>query len=240
VNNRRRPDETGQIDHPGIPGGDNRSFRSQGQARNAALAAANALGPGYTIAHDPRPARGQPHYHVVAPTGRRVSGHFFYGRRAPRRVLRGRPWREFEGELARAARALAASQSAEQMSQPPPRSPWLQTAQTVGTEIAKQVIVPEGIPGELVDALIERLRFMYDLGGISLVPVTATLYSFISRGLPPLRALQATARIHQLRPRPRRVGPGSPGPITGRQVRARERRMLQRGLRPGRNQRFRR
>lgn len=73
---------------PGIPGGDNRWYPSQGQARAAALRLATAYGPGFRIAHDPRPQRGQPHYHVVDPAGRRVSGHLFYGRRLPYKVPR--------------------------------------------------------------------------------------------------------------------------------------------------------
>lgn len=107
MTDQRRPDLTGQIDILGIPGADNRLFASQGQARNAALAAANQMGLGYSIAHDPRPQRGLPHYHVVSPTGRRISGHYFYGRRAPRKVLSGRPWREFEAELELAAESMA-------------------------------------------------------------------------------------------------------------------------------------
>lgn len=77
--------------NPGIPGADNRMYPDQGRARAAALAKASVLGPGHSIAHDPRPSRGMPHYHVVDPQGNRVSGHFFYGSRTPRRVLRSRP-----------------------------------------------------------------------------------------------------------------------------------------------------
>jgi hypothetical protein len=87
-----------EVDHPGIPGARNEWYPGQGQARRAALTIAVQLGPGYRIAHDPRPARGLPHYHIVNPRGERISGHFFYGRRPPRRVLRGRPWREAELE----------------------------------------------------------------------------------------------------------------------------------------------
>jgi hypothetical protein len=89
------------VDIPGIPG-NNQWFGSPGEARRAALRDANRAGLGYRIAHDPRPSRGQPHYHVVGPDGTRVSGHYFYGSRMPRRVLRGRPNRE--GELDVAAR----------------------------------------------------------------------------------------------------------------------------------------
>jgi hypothetical protein len=90
-----------EIDVPGIPG-DNQWFSNAGQARRAALRAATAAGPGFTIAHDGRPGRGQPHYHVVGPGGVRVSGHFFYGNRVPRRVFRGRPTRESQlGFIAR-------------------------------------------------------------------------------------------------------------------------------------------
>jgi hypothetical protein len=96
------PDD--QLDVPGIPGADNRWFASAGQARKAALNHATQLGSGHRIAHDGNPGRGQPHYHVVDPTGRRVSGHFFYGRKPPRRSFRGRPSRE--GEMASAAAAL--------------------------------------------------------------------------------------------------------------------------------------
>jgi hypothetical protein len=86
------------VDVPGIPG-HNQWFTNSGQARRAALRAATTAGAGYTIAHDPRPSRGQPHYHVLGTDGVRVSGHFFYGRRPPRRILRGRPNRESELEF---------------------------------------------------------------------------------------------------------------------------------------------
>ncbi len=85
-----------ELDVLGIPGADNRWFTSAGQARKAALGRATQSGPGYRVAHDGKPVRGQPHYHVVDPSGRRVSGHFFYGRKPPRRIFRGRPWREAE------------------------------------------------------------------------------------------------------------------------------------------------
>ena len=93
---RRRRSPAIEVTHPGIPGADNRWFPSQGQARQAALILASQLGFGYRIEHDRYPALGPPHYHVVAPTGLRVSGHFFYGGRPPRQVFRGRPWREAE------------------------------------------------------------------------------------------------------------------------------------------------
>ncbi|MFN8453540.1 MAG: hypothetical protein U0401_02535 [Anaerolineae bacterium] len=110
----RWPEESGEINIPGIPGANNRWFPSQGQARNVALNAARQLGLGYRIAHDPRPRLGLPHYHLAYPDGRPLErthpayGHFFYGRRPPRRVYRGRPWREFEAELAQAAEAMIA------------------------------------------------------------------------------------------------------------------------------------
>lgn len=69
-------------------GGTNMVFDNQGEARMAALAEATALGPGHTITHDPMPARGLPHYHVVDPVGRRVRGHFFYRTRRRRRSYR--------------------------------------------------------------------------------------------------------------------------------------------------------
>lgn len=83
------------VDIPGIPGR-NYWFSNPGQARAAALRDATAAGIGYTIAHDPRPARGQPHFHILGPDGRRVSGHYFYGRKMPRREFRGRPNRELD------------------------------------------------------------------------------------------------------------------------------------------------
>ena len=95
----RRRDYPDEVDEPGIPGSDNRWYPSQGQARRAALREATRRGPGYGIAHDPRPARGSPHYHVAnRASGVRVSGHFFYGARPPRRVYRDRPYRELEYE----------------------------------------------------------------------------------------------------------------------------------------------
>jgi hypothetical protein len=96
-----------ELDVLGISGTDNRWFASAGQARKAALRRASQLGPGHRIAHDANPARGQPHYHVIDSTGRRVSGHFFYGRKPPRRLFRGRPWREFEQQLEAGYRDIA-------------------------------------------------------------------------------------------------------------------------------------
>lgn len=138
--------------HPGIPGATNRWFSNQGQARVAALQVATHLGPGHTIAHDPRPSRGLPHYHVVDPNGRRVSGHFFYGRRPPRKVLRGRPWREVEsaGEaelesmLQRIDRALAATEAEAMVYRTPPhpgaqtRLSYSNARQEMSTAIARQ------------------------------------------------------------------------------------------------------
>lgn len=97
--------ETFEVNTPGIPGGNNHWFPSQGQARNNALAAARQLGSGYRIVHHPRPRVGLPHYHLANPDGSPLArthpsyGHFFYGHRPPRRIYRGRPWREFEHEL---------------------------------------------------------------------------------------------------------------------------------------------
>jgi hypothetical protein len=97
--------EAFEVNIPGIPGGANHWFPGQRQARRAALAAARQLGLGYRISHDPRPRRGLPHYHLAYSDGRPLErthpwyGHFFYGRRPPRRIYRGRPWREFESEL---------------------------------------------------------------------------------------------------------------------------------------------
>jgi hypothetical protein len=80
--------------------GENYWFPNQGQARIAALARATQLGPGHTITHHPSPAVGQSHYHIVNPLRRQVAGHFFYGRRPPRKHRR---WRR-EGERVRSRR----------------------------------------------------------------------------------------------------------------------------------------
>lgn len=78
--------KTGHIILHGVPG-DNFYYGSQGEARRAALRAM-PRGGGYSLAHDPSPSRGQPHYHLVDANGQRVSGHFFYGSRVPRKE----PW----------------------------------------------------------------------------------------------------------------------------------------------------
>jgi hypothetical protein len=88
-----------EVSHPGIPGGRNYWFPGWGQARRAALRHATRLGTGHSIEHDPRPARGLPHYHVIDGAGRRVSGHFFYGRRTPRPGYPNRFQREGEDFL---------------------------------------------------------------------------------------------------------------------------------------------
>lgn len=95
---RRKRSPNIPVSNPGIPGADNRLFPSQGQARKAALSWSRTLGQGYGIAHDPDPARGLPHYHVVDSQGKRVSGHFFYDKHSPHKVLRGRSRREMEWE----------------------------------------------------------------------------------------------------------------------------------------------
>ncbi|MCB0208581.1 MAG: hypothetical protein KDJ52_04610 [Anaerolineae bacterium] len=84
-----------EFDHLGIPGADNHWFPSRDQARHAALQQATRVGSGCRIVHDRYPSRGLPHYHVVCPIlcggqlrWRRVSGHLFYGRRQPYKVLR--------------------------------------------------------------------------------------------------------------------------------------------------------
>jgi hypothetical protein len=82
--------------HPGLPGRENWWCPSQEQARKLALRRATKLGLGFRIVHDHRPSLGWPHYHVVAPNGHRVSGHYFYGGRPPRKAYQGRPQREFE------------------------------------------------------------------------------------------------------------------------------------------------
>ncbi|HEU4324143.1 MAG TPA: hypothetical protein VFS21_13415 [Roseiflexaceae bacterium] len=93
-----RPARGGPIDVQGIPG-QNYFYASQGEARIAALRQARRRGPGHSIVHHPSPRRGQPHYHILTPGGQRVPGHFFYGRRMPRRELRDRPNREYKAEL---------------------------------------------------------------------------------------------------------------------------------------------
>lgn len=97
IGSRRRPPR--DVGGHGIPGGNNRWFPSREQARNAALQAATARGAGYRIVWDDAHQPGQqPHYHVLAPDGSRVSGHFFYGTRPTRRVYSGRPNKESEFE----------------------------------------------------------------------------------------------------------------------------------------------
>ena len=93
---RRRRARAVELVHPGLPGADNRWFASQGEARRAALLEASRLGPRSGIIHDSLPTIGLPHYHIADPTGRRISGHFFYGRRPPRQILRRKPLGEFE------------------------------------------------------------------------------------------------------------------------------------------------
>ena len=86
-----------------IPG-ENYYFTNPGQARIAALAKATELGPGHTIVHHPIPTIGQPHYHILGPTGFR--GHFFYGRRRPRKEKTKREYRE-RAKRREAARRIA-------------------------------------------------------------------------------------------------------------------------------------
>lgn len=80
-----QPDRTDVLDgqrvHRQIPSGvlDNQYFQTLRQAREAALATARQLGPGYTIKQHANPAKGTAHFHVASPAGRKVSGHFFYG-----------------------------------------------------------------------------------------------------------------------------------------------------------------
>jgi hypothetical protein len=90
-----------EVNDPGIPGADNWWCPSAGEARAAALRRASQLGTNYGLVHDSRPTLGRPHFHILDPQGDRVSGHFFYGGRPPRRMLRGRPSRESEYEAAK-------------------------------------------------------------------------------------------------------------------------------------------
>lgn len=101
---RRRQRRRIDVTHPGIPGTDNRWFPSRGQARQAALRQAAQLGEGCAIVWNPAHAPGQqPHYHIECPRRGRVLGHFFYGRRPPRKAppnarprQRGQRLREIE------------------------------------------------------------------------------------------------------------------------------------------------
>lgn len=122
--------EYAEVDHPGIPGANNQWFPSQLQARRAALQAATRAGLGYGIEHHPHPRVGLPHYHLRLPNGVLPQGwgHFFYGRRPPRKEPRGRGQREFEGEseLESALHAInravdrAARQAGAEYAQAPP------------------------------------------------------------------------------------------------------------------------
>lgn len=97
---RSRDDEPLVVD--GIPKGrlGNRSFVTAAEARQAAIAEANRLnktvGLGHSIARSDAHQPGElPHYHVIDPQGKQISGHFFYGRK-PYRVepgLEGNPQR---------------------------------------------------------------------------------------------------------------------------------------------------
>ncbi|MBD2157862.1 peptidoglycan-binding protein [Leptolyngbya sp. FACHB-16] len=82
--------------HSGIPAGrlGNRTFFTESDARQAAIAEANRLNQtvslGHSIAHNNAHKPGElPHYHVVDPQGNQISGHFFYGKK-PYRVKRSR------------------------------------------------------------------------------------------------------------------------------------------------------
>lgn len=110
---RRRRRRRIDITHPGIPGADNRWFPSRGQARQAALRRAAQLGEGCAIVWNPPHAPGQlAHYHITCPGVGRVSGHFYYGRRPPRKAppgarprQRGQSRREAETGMAMPATA---------------------------------------------------------------------------------------------------------------------------------------
>lgn len=76
----------------GIPAGrlGNRTFPTASMARQAAIAEANRLNqaiyPGHSVARSDAHRPGElPHYHVIDPQGKQISGHFFYGRK-PYRV----------------------------------------------------------------------------------------------------------------------------------------------------------
>jgi hypothetical protein len=95
---RRRP---GSLDDEplvkdGIPAGrlGNRTFPTASMARQAAIAESNRLNqtvyPGHSVARSDAHRPGElPHYHVIDPQGKQISGHFFYGRK-PYRVEPGR------------------------------------------------------------------------------------------------------------------------------------------------------
>ena len=79
----------------GIPAGrlGNRTFHTASEARQAAILEAKRLNrkayPGHFVARsDAHRPRELPHYHVIDPQGKQISGHFFYGRK-PYRVEPG-------------------------------------------------------------------------------------------------------------------------------------------------------
>jgi len=74
-------DLDGKVVDSRIPDGmlGNRWYKTLREAREAALAVAKMLGPGYSIKEDTNPRVGTRHFHVTNPSGKQVSGHFFYG-----------------------------------------------------------------------------------------------------------------------------------------------------------------
>jgi hypothetical protein len=194
----RIPGEGIEISHPGIPGADNRWFPNGGEARKAALALATQMGAGHRIHHDAYPSLGLRHFHVLDPNGRRVSGHFFYGRRPPRRMYHGRPQRELEygseamfwpfGKKRRAATTpTSAGTSAPAAS--PPASTSIPSYRT-----GWPTPPPASIARRALLAFVHALRQMYAA----------------ERGLHNAReaAEQATTRAIQVEGDPRAVDPG--------------------------------
>lgn len=192
-----------EVDVGGIPGADNRWYASAGQARKAALRRATQLGAGHRIVHDANPAIGQPHYHVVDANGQRVSGHFFYGRKPPRRILRGRPWREMESALAgRSARSVAAfefelANAAAELEQPEPFYTKVTPIPGIGNKEGHEILTRAAMrglplsPGDRSAVLLGVIR--PDRGGRS-------YWNFPRAALESLKA--AAQPAHSLRPTP--------------------------------------
>src|ERR1044072_4944527 len=75
---RQRRPTCVEVNDPGIPGADNWWCVNSAAARALALRMASFYGRGYRVVHDARPIRGWPHYHIVDPSGNRVSGRLFF------------------------------------------------------------------------------------------------------------------------------------------------------------------
>ncbi len=112
------------------------------------------------------------------------------------------------------------------------RLSWLRRMGRVALPVAQQVLLPDEVPGDLGDTLVEHAQAMWGVRGALLQRLMATVYVLIGQGFPPMQALQSAAR--QLNLRPRQASLLRPG-MSDAQVRQYQQRQLQRGRRPGQN-----